>query len=69
MLASGVHLSYSRWWGSNGAGGWVLVGCRLLVVLPIQHWLKVGFSHSALAIAMLVDWASDIRLADMQNEK
>ena len=29
--------------GGGGAGGWVLVGCRLLVVPPIQHWLKTDF--------------------------
>ena len=45
----------------------MLVGCSLLVVLPIQHWLKIGSSHSALAIAMPVDWASDIDDGDIDN--
>ena len=45
----------------------MLVGCRLLVVLPIRHWLKVGSSHSAVAIAMPVDWASDIDDDDVGN--
>ena len=39
----------------------MLVGCRLLVVLPIQHWLNIGSADSALASVMesTIEWTSD----------
>ena len=40
--------------GGGGAGGWVLVGCRLLVVLrlsvvgfrPLAHWCRTNTIHN-----------------------